>query len=183
MILLRLFFEFFKIGLFSVGGGMATLPFLFDLADKTGWYSSGQIADMIAVAESTPGPIGINMATYVGYTVSGTLGGIVATIGLITPSIFIILIIATLLTEFRNNRFVVSVFRFLRPASLGLISVACYSVAYASFVIEGERLMPNVKSIIFGVILFIIMYFVPALKKLHPIVWIGISAIIGALIF
>ena len=75
MILLRLFFEFFKIGLFSVGGGMATLPFLYDMADKTGWFDYAQIADMLAVSESTPGPIGINMATYVGYTTAGIPGG------------------------------------------------------------------------------------------------------------
>ena len=93
MILLRLFWEFFKTGMFSVGGGLATLPFIYDISDKTGWFTHQQIADMIAVAESTPGPIGINMATYVGFTTAGVVGSLVATLGIITPDIIIILII------------------------------------------------------------------------------------------
>ena len=110
MILLKLFWEFFQTGLFAIGGGMATVPFLQDISAKTGWYTAGQLADMIAVSESTPGPLGVNMATYVGYTVgSEQLGGpvmgivaaIVATIGLILPSIVIIMIIAYLLKKFR----------------------------------------------------------------------------------
>ena len=95
MILLRLFWEFFKTGMFSVGGGLATLPFIYDISDKTGWFTHQQIADMIAVAESTPGPIGINMATYVGFTTAGVIGSLVATLGIITPDIIIILIIAS----------------------------------------------------------------------------------------
>ena len=94
MIYLRLFFEFCKVGLFSVGGGLATIPFLTDLGERTGWFTSAQLADMIAVSESTPGPMGVNMATYVGFTSGGVLGGIVATLGLIFPSLVIILIIA-----------------------------------------------------------------------------------------
>lgn len=97
MIYLQLFFEFFKTGLFAVGGGMATLPFLYDMSEKTGWFTSGQLADMIAVSESTPGPIGVNMATYVGFTTAGIGGAIIATIGLITPSIIIIVIILSLI--------------------------------------------------------------------------------------
>ena len=96
MIYLRLFYEFFKAGLFAVGGGMATLPFLYDISDSTGWFTHSQLADMIAVSESTPGPIGVNMATYVGYTTGGIPGAVIATLGIITPSIIIILIIACL---------------------------------------------------------------------------------------
>lgn len=91
-ILLRLFWEFFKTGLFSVGGGLATLPFIYNISDKTGWFTRQQIADMIAVAESTPGPIGINMATYVGYTTSGVVGSLFATLGIVTPDVIVILI-------------------------------------------------------------------------------------------
>ena len=99
---LRLFWEFFKTGLFAIGGGMATVPFLQDIAAKTGWDTAGQLADMIAVSESTPGPLGVNMATYVGYTVGsgvmgvggGILGAVTATIGLVCPSVICILIIA-----------------------------------------------------------------------------------------
>ncbi len=104
MIYFQLFFEFFKTGLFAVGGGMATLPFLYDMAEKTEWFTSGQLADMIAVSESTPGPIGVNMATYVGFTTAGIGGAIIATIGLITPSIIIIIIISYFLKSFRENK-------------------------------------------------------------------------------
>ena len=82
MLYLRLFWEFFKTGLFAVGGGMATLPFLYDISDRTGWFTHMQLADMIAVGESTPGPIGVNMATYVGYLTGGVGGAVVATVGL-----------------------------------------------------------------------------------------------------
>ena len=100
MIYLRLFFEFFKTGLFAVGGGMATLPFLYDMADKTHWFTSAQLADMIAVSESTPGPLGVNMATYVGFSVSGIPGGIIATLGLVCPAVVIIIIISKFLNKF-----------------------------------------------------------------------------------
>ena len=94
MIFVRLFFEFFKAGLFAIGGGMATLPFLYNISDKTGWFTYGQLADMVAISESTPGPMGVNMATYVGFTTAGPAGAVIATLGLITPSIIVILIIA-----------------------------------------------------------------------------------------
>ena len=92
MIYLRLFYEFFKTGLFAIGGGLATLPFLSDMADRTGWFTHAQLADMLAVSESTPGPIGVNMATYVGFTTGGVGGALVATLGLVAPSIIVILI-------------------------------------------------------------------------------------------
>lgn len=110
MILLRLWWEFFKIGLFSVGGGMATLPFLYDIADRTAWFTYDQIADMLAVSESTPGPIGINMATYTGFTTAGIPGSIAATLGIITPGIIIVLLIVAVLDRFRRNRYVEAAF-------------------------------------------------------------------------
>ena len=124
MILLRLWWEFFKIGLFSVGGGMATLPFLYDIADRTAWFTYDQIADMLAVSESTPGPIGINMATYTGFTTAGIPGSIAATLGIITPGIIIVLLIVAVLDRFRRNRYVEAAFYGLRPASTGLIAAA-----------------------------------------------------------
>ena len=124
MILLRLFWEYFKTGLFAVGGGMATLPFLSDMGSRTGWFTQAQLADMIAVSESTPGPIGVNMATYVGYVTAGIPGSLAATIGLVTPSVIIILIIAGFLQKFRSNKTVDAVFYGLRPCSIGLIAAA-----------------------------------------------------------
>ena len=101
MIYLSLFWEFFKTGLFAVGGGMATVPFLSEMAARTGWFTQEMLADMIAVGESTPGPIGVNTATYVGYTVAGIPGGVVATLGLVLPSFIIILIVSAVLKAFR----------------------------------------------------------------------------------
>ena len=97
MIYLSLFWEFFKTGLFATGGGMATLPFLYRMSETKGWFTAAQLADMVAVSESTPGPIGVNMATYVGFTTAGIPGSLIATIGLVTPSIIVILIIARIL--------------------------------------------------------------------------------------
>ena len=127
MLYLRLFWEFFKTGLFAIGGGMATIPFLYDMSAATGWFTSEDVANMIAVGESTPGPIGVNMATYVGYLTGQGAGGLsgailgaaIATVGLITPSIIIILIVAVFLKNFRDNRYVQNAFYGLRPASAG----------------------------------------------------------------
>ena len=103
MILLKLFFEFFKTGLFAVGGGMATLPFLYDMSERTGWFTQEKLADMIAVGESTPGPIGVNMATYVGFETAGIPGAVIATLGLVCPCVIIILVIARILKQFREK--------------------------------------------------------------------------------
>ena len=133
MILLRLFWEFFKTGLFAVGGGMATLPFLRDIGIRTGWFTQQKLADMIAVSESTPGPIGVNMATYVGFETAGIPGAVVATLGLICPSIIIILLIARVLKQFRSNQTVDAVFYGLRPCSIALIAAAGLMVAKLTF--------------------------------------------------
>ncbi|MEG0855620.1 MAG: chromate transporter [Terrisporobacter sp.] len=186
MIYLQLFCEFFKIGLFAVGGGMATLPFLYDLADKTHWFTSTQLADMIAVSESTPGPIGVNMGTYVGFTTGGVLGGIVASIGLVTPSVIIIIIIAYFLKSFRENKYVQSVFYGLRPASTALIAAAGSTV----FMITLFQMdlfkktgvitdLFNWKSLALGVAIFILSNNVKSTKNLHPVVFIAGSAIVG----
>ena len=138
MILLRLFFEFFKTGLFAVGGGLATFPFLQAMAEKTGWFTTAQLADMIAIAESTPGPMGVNAATYVGFTTAGIPGAVIATLGLITPSIIIILIIAAFLNAFRDSKIVQRVFYTLRPTSSGLIAASGLSVAAMAFFHSGS---------------------------------------------
>ena len=185
MLLLKLFYEFFKVGLFSVGGGLATLPFLTEIAQRTGWYSVEQLYDILAVSESTPGPIGVNMATYVGFTVSGVLGSIVATLGLITPSIIIILIIALFLKNFKDNKLVKGAFYGLRPASMGLIAAAGLGVILISlfntelYKESGQFLdLFNIKGIIlFAVLLALTNIF----KKPHPVFWIGASAAIGIL--
>lgn len=182
ILLLRLYWEFFKTGLFAVGGGLATLPFLSQMADKTGWFTQGQLMDMVAVSESTPGPIGINTATYVGFTTSGVPGALAATLGLVTPSILIILAIASFLKAFRSNRYVDAVFRCLRPASTGLIAASGLSVAAITFYTAAPAgILAGVqwKAVILAVLLLLVTRGVPQTKKLHPVVWIALSALAG----
>lgn len=188
MILLRLYWEFFKTGLFSVGGGMATLPFLYRMSEKTAWFSAAQLADMIAVSESTPGPIGVNMASYVGYTTAGIPGALIATLGLATPCVVIILIIASVLEAFRKNKYVDAAFYGLRPCSVGLIAAAGMLVVKISLFnfelfAETSKLADifNFKAIILAAVLIVCTRYVKALKKLHPIVFIAFSALAGVL--
>lgn len=184
MIFLRLFYEFFKVGLFAIGGGMATIPFLADLSEKTGWFTSQQLADMIAVSESTPGPIGVNMATYVGFSTAGVFGGIVSTLGLVTPSVIVIILVIQILKKFNENPIVKSVFSGLRPASLGLIAAAFVTVAEVSLINAdtwsfGENILKlfNFKSLALAVVIFFMMKKI----KVHPIFYILGSAVVGIL--
>ena len=188
MLYLRLFYEFFKTGLFAVGGGMATLPFLYSMSDSTGWFTHAQLADMIAVSESTPGPIGVNMSTYVGFSAAGIPGAIVATIGLITPSIIVILIIAKVLAAFRQNKYVDAAFYGLRPCSVGLIAAAgllVVKIALFDFDLYKQSgvLMDlfNWKAILLAAALIVLTRYVKPLKKLHPVFFILGSAALGAL--
>ena len=192
MIYLRLFWEFFKTGLFAIGGGMATVPFLQDIATKTGWYTAGQLADMIAVSESTPGPMGVNMATYVGFTVGtdamglggGILGAVIATLGLVSPSVICILIIAYFLDKFRTSKVVDNTLYGLRPASVALISAAgveimLYALFQMNSIYDFGSLVLNFKSIALFLLVFVTSRYVPKLKKLHPVIFIAASAVIG----
>ena len=186
MTLIRLFFEFLKIGLFSVGGGMATLPFLYDMADKTGWFTYAQIADMLAVSESTQGPIGINMATYVGYTTAGIPGALAATIGTIIPGIALVLIITAILDKFRNNVYVEGAFYGLRPASVGLITAAGILVVEISLMNTALYQQTGSiadlfqwKAIVLAAILLVLTRWVKKTKGLHPVYFIVFSAVVG----
>ena len=188
MIYLQLFWEFFKTGLFAIGGGLATLPFLYEVSDKTGWFTHGQLIDMVAVAESTPGPIGVNVATYVGYTTAGIPGGIIATLGLTIPSLAIILIIAGFLKAFRENKYVESAFYGLRPASTAMVAAAGLSFAATALLNlsawTGEiASVVNVldwKALILAVAVYVGTNHVNKLKDLHPIWFILVSAVVGA---
>lgn len=183
---LRLFWEFFKTGLFAVGGGMATLPFMYDISDKTGWFTHSMLADMVAVSESTPGPIGVNMSTYVGFVTGGIPGAVIATVGLVTPSVIVILLIARVLKAFRENQYVDAGFYGLRPCSIGLIAAAGVLVVklalfntelYAS---TGALLdLFNFKALILAAVLLVATRYIKKLKGLHPIVFILASAVIG----
>ena len=194
---LRLYWEFFKTGLFAIGGGMATLPFLKDIGATTGWFSQTDLMNMLAVSESTPGPVGINMATYVGYTVGGVPGAIVATIGEVTPSIIVILIVAAMLAKFRDSQYVANAFYGLRPASTGLIGAACVSVVlevltnivvaspetglFNQFQLGDGGLAGLISwpGLILAAVLLALTNWVKPTKNLHPIVFIAASAVVG----
>ncbi len=185
LLLLNLFWEFLKIGVFAVGGGMATLPFLYDLGAKTGWFTSAQVLDMLAVSESTPGPMGINMATYVGFTVGGIPGAILATLGTILPGIILVLILARFLEKFRDNRMVNAAFYGLRPASTALIAAAGVSVLGESlFNVSLYQQTGNIADffawgpIILAVILAVMTNVKPT-KSIHPVAYIAASAVVG----
>lgn len=182
---LTLFFEFFKTGLFSIGGGLATLPFLNAMGEKYGWFTSQDVANMLAVSESTPGPIGVNMATYAGVQMTGVLGGIITTLGLIAPSFIIMVLVASVLKHFRENRFVQSSLRCLRPVSVGLVASAVLSVFTASLIDLEALFALNWKGItsIGAVATFAVLLFVHIKwKKLHPIVLVLIGAAAGILL-
>lgn len=176
---MQLFIEFFKTGLFAIGGGLATLPFLTEMADKTGWFTREMLADMIAVSESTPGPIGVNMATYVGFHTAGILGALVSTIGLVSPSIVIILIVARFLQKFSENKLVKGAFYGLRPAVAALILAASIEVIrMALFTLPTEGVFTPWWNAIFwpGLALFIVLFFAMRKWKVHPIIFIALSA-------
>ena len=193
MLYLRLFYEFFKTGLFTIGGGMATVPFLYKMSDATGWFTHNDLANMIAVGESTPGPIGVNMATYVGFVTGmdkgglpfAILGGIIATLGLVTPSIIVILIIASFLKTFRNSKYVDFAFYGLRPASAGLIAAAGISVLQSALLFPEEMaagFSANAVNWIGCTLAVLLWLFTNKIKKtkgLHPVIFIAASAVIG----
>ena len=129
MIYFLLFFEFFKIGLFAVGGGLVTVPFLFDLSEVYHWFTTDELADMIAISQSTPGPIGVNMATYVGFKTAGITGALVATLGLVTPAVIVIYFVQKMLNKWANNPYVTNILSGIRPAVMALILFAGWDVA------------------------------------------------------
>ncbi|MBQ9196908.1 MAG: chromate transporter [Clostridia bacterium] len=183
MTLLKLIYEFFKTGLFSVGGGLATLPFLYEMSDRyPAWFSHADIADMIAISESTPGAIGINMSTYAGFKTSGILGGVLASFALALPSLIIILIIARFLAKFRQNKLVEGAFYGLRPASIAMISVAGLNVAKVALV-RMEALTNGAglgQFFIWKALILAVLIFVGQKKlKWSPVIFIAISAVVG----
>ncbi len=181
-----LFLIFFKVGIFTIGGGLAAIPLLQEEVLTRGWLTNLQFADMIAVSESTPGPIGVNIATYVGYSQYGILGSIIATLGLVTPSIIIIMLIAKFVMHYRDNKYVNGVFVGLRPAVTGLILAAATSIALISLVDidlfnQTDKLIDlfNFKAIA----MFFVFFILTNKWKHHPIYYIAIAGVIGILIF
>jgi len=181
MIFLQLFYEFFKTGLFAVGGGLATLPFLEDISQRTGWFTSAQLADMLAISESTPGPIGVNMATYVGFETAGILGSLCATAGLVMPSVILIILISKVLEKFRTNTYVEAAFYGLRPASVAMVASAGIGVAMTTLLnltASGFAVL-RWRELVLAAVILVLTNFVPKVKKFHPIVFIALAAAVG----
>lgn len=184
MIYLKLIYEFFMIGLFTFGGGLATIPYLMDLAERTNWFEASFITDMIAISESTPGPIGINMATYVGIEIGGILGGVLATTAEIVPSIIIVALVTKFLVKFKSNQNIKYAFYGIRPVVTALIAVVGFEILYTSIV--NFDLIP-VKGIIgsisiIKVALFAIILWTVVKYNKHPILYIAVSGLIGIIL-
>ena len=167
MIYLLLFWEFFQIGLFAVGGGLVTVPFLFDLAEKYPWFTTKELTDMIAISQSTPGPVGINMATFAGFEVAGITGSMIATISEVLPSMIVVYFIAKMLSKWHENIYVNKVLTAVRPAVLALILFAGWDIAKETII--------DYKSVLILLILLTAM----RLYKTSAIFYIIIAAIIG----
>ncbi len=181
MIYLTLAFEFFKIGLFSIGGGMATLPFLMDLTTKYDWYTASELANMVAISESTPGPVGINMATYAGYNAAGVPGAIVATLSLTAPALVIIIVIAKFLENFSENPTVKAVFYGIRPTVAALIGYAVWELLKIALISTSGGVVSLDYISVFVCLGAFLLLQIKKLKKLHPLVWILAGAVIGLL--
>lgn len=180
--LLRLAFEFFKTGLFAVGGGLATLPFLYAMGTATGWFNAQDVANMIAISESTPGPMGVNMATYVGFTSFGLLGALIGPLALVFPSVVIIILISKILNKFKESQLVQEVFYGLRPTSTGLIIAAGLGVAKIALLhLDQYEITQNIADLLNykAIILAVVIYLILRKKDFHPILMVIASAVIG----
>lgn len=167
---LHLFLQFFHVGIFSFGGGYATLPFLYDIAEKYHWYSAKQLTDMLAISSITPGPVGVNVATFAGFTTSGILGAIIATTSVILPSFIIVTIVSKVLDKFKTNLYVKGAIRAIKPAGCALLSAV------------GIKLIFTSNLHLLGTLLFIAFLISSFIKKQDPLFYLGISAILGLIL-
>jgi len=167
MIIFNLIFEFFKIGLFSIGGGYATIPFLYQLITDYGWYSAHQLTNMIAISMITPGPVGVNMATFAGFQTYGVLGGILSTLSLVAPCYIIIIIVSKILNTFKDNFYVKSVLYGLKPTGCGLLCAVCLSL-----------IKTNITSI-YALILLFFLFILSFKFKKNPLYYFLISSVVG----
>ena len=192
MIYLTLFWEFFKTGLFAVGGGLATIPFLSDMVERYHWITQQDLANIIAVAESTPGPVGVNAATYMGISaassggvMAGLLGGVVATLALVLPSVIVITLIAGALEKYANARIVQDVFRGLRPTATGLVAAAGFSVLVIALQASWSFSPMSFYLDYRCAILFALLLTCTQLKwtkNLHPVLYILFGGTVGVLL-
>ena len=179
MILLELFWTFFKIGAFTFGGGYAMLPLIQSEVTAKGWIDPAALVDFIAVSESTPGPIAVNMATYIGSELGGVPGAVCATLGVVLPSFVIILIVAKCFERFRKSRAIQGAMSGLKPAVVGLIATAVVSVGKTVFFPAGLTLAVLGSPMFYVCLGIFAVMLLLAFKKVHPIAIIGLSAVVG----
>jgi chromate transporter len=181
MIYWTLFWEFLKIGFVAIGGGLATLPFLYDLTVKTNWFTAPMLVDMIAISESTPGPIGINMATYAGYTAASLAGGVIASLALILPGVLLMMIIGNAMQKFKNSPLLLKVFYGIRPAVAALIAYAAWEIIKVTMISDADNLwQAQLKYPAIG--LFLFLFLILRRFKIHPVAIIAIAALMGSII-
>lgn len=166
-LLFQLFLQFFHVGVFSFGGGYATLPFLYAISEKFHWYSAKQLTDMLAISSITPGPVGVNVATFSGFATSGILGALVATTAVILPSFIIVTIVYNVLDKFKTNRYVKGAIRGIKPAGCALLSAV------------GIRLLFTSNLHLLGTLLFLFFIILSFFKKRDPLFILGFSALVG----
>ena len=170
MIYLLLVYEFLKIGLFSFGGGYATIPFLYHISETYGWYTLKELTGMVAVASITPGPVGINVATYAGLKTSGILGSVLATVSEMLPSLFLVIILSKILHKFRENLFVKSVIETLKPISCALLAAVSIGL-----------LQPQISDIK-AMILLAVLILMSLKTKKAPLFYMVIAGLVGVVI-
>lgn len=180
--LLLIFWTFFKIGLFTIGGGYAMIPMIESEVISKGWLTETQLVNFLAIAESTPGPFAINMATFVGVNQYGILGGIVATLGVIAPSIIIIIIIYKIYEKFIKNKYVQAVMNGIKAVVCGMIFMIALELIYKEiFKTVNEKLFFDYKALIIIAVLGALKLIFK--KKVTPIMLIGISAVLGIIAY
>lgn len=185
MIYIELFLGFLKVGCFAFGGAYGAIPLIRDVVLAYGWIDEEMLTYMIAVSESTPGPIMVNLATYIGSIQAGFWGAVIATLAVVTPSFLIILLITTLLQNVLKNRYAQAILRGLKPCVIGIVLATGIYIVVSNCVgaISGAKL--NVQSIIITAVLILLMtgYKHIAKKKLSPISLIVLSAIAGIVVY
>ena len=170
MLYLQLFWQFFQIGIFSFGGGYATMPFLYEIADKFHWYSPSELTNMLAVSSITPGPVGVNVATFAGFNSGGVLGSVLATTAVILPSFIIVTIVSKTLEKFKTNRMVKGAIRAIKPAGCALLTSV------------GIKLLFTSNLHLFGTLILIALIITSFVKKLDPLLYLAITATAGLII-
>lgn len=176
---LLLYYEFFKIGLFAIGGGYATLPFLYRLSQEYQWFSIKELTDMIAISNMTPGPVGINVATYAGFKTAGLLGSVISTTAIITPAIVIILIIAKTINKYKESKIIQYILSGIRPAACALLAGIAIKL-FAENILDGTKILTNQVDYK-ALILFIILGLISIKVKKNPLLLILFGGIFGIL--